>query len=70
MPSSGEEQIRWLHKLGWSVGEVGFVETDGQTTWVVSARRGAKIVMGRSPSQAEAWAQAVRKAADADDTVG
>ncbi len=67
MPPSDDELAWWFHQRGWTLGEVGFVEADGRTNWVVTARRGGDTILGKAHSKEEAWAQAVRQAAEADE---
>lgn len=60
MSPTGDEVLRWFRDHGWSFSEVGLMELDGKTNWVVTARHGEEVILAKSVSQAEARAKAVR----------
>ena len=51
---------RYLHVLGWSVGDVGFHEADARMVWLVTATRDREVISAKGRTQSEAWREAVR----------
>jgi hypothetical protein len=60
-PSSDETFAR-LHGSGWSVGEAGFLTSDGRIIWLVRGTNGENVVQARGATQTEAWWRAVEQA--------
>jgi hypothetical protein len=69
MSPTGDEVFRWFRDHGWSVSEVGMVELDGKTNWVLTARQGEEVILAKSAVQAEARAKAIRLIAQRNDGV-
>ena len=55
-----------LHAAGWSVGDIATLDIAGRRAWYVYAHRGEQRILGRAPTQGEAWADAVRLAEGVD----
>ena len=49
-----------LHRFGWSPGETAWRYPDGRRYWQVDASRAGHVILATGPTQAWAWALAVR----------
>lgn len=66
MPQPDDRVLRWFDQNSWFSLDIGFVELDGGTSWVVLARRGEEVIFAKAASQDEAWAKAFQMARPLD----